>query len=647
MGWREWTVSGRRTIVDIDAEVTSFTSSGCGTWTTDLSPRVTPGTPFGDGMYLVGTEVATGRYRAASPSDACEWAVFPDVSGALGVDAWREEGRFAEGRWLTIADITERDLAFFSSGCGEWTADPSPVGTPVTSFGAGTFVVGSDVEPGRYFAESPSDQCTWALVARSFQVGGTRERGTRPIVDIEPSHLGFASTGCGTWSADPAARPRLGTTFGDGAFIVGVEIEPGRYHAANPSEECVWQRLHRFAGEIEGGPHDDHVAGHGVSFIPYVDIAPTDAGFVSTGCGTWSADLSPRISPGEPFGAGTYFVGSEIAPGRYRATEPTPECRWWRVSGFRGEYYDTGDVLFPKDLTDGGYARAGTAIAEIAATDTAFFSHGCGEWGTDFTPRMTPGEPFGAGTFLVGVEIQPGRYRAWPADATCHWRRLSGFSGFFSSQLGYESVDPRMGPAFVDIAPTDVGFSSRGCRAWSPYEAEFDWLRTSFDDGTYVVGASVAPGRYRADAPRWCLWERLGGFGGTEEDVLALVVSMVIPEQPAGATIVDIKATDAGFRTSRCGTWSMDLSPVIRPGQSFGDGWYIIGSEIAPGRYHATTPDSCRWKRLSGFGGADEDVIESSNVDTRAIVDIVASDTGLVSWGCGGWATTATATAER
>ncbi|MDD9204918.1 hypothetical protein PU560_00395, partial [Georgenia sp. 10Sc9-8] len=39
--------------------------------------------------------------------------------------------------------------------------------------------------------------------------------------------------------------------------------------------------------------------------------------------------------------------------------------------------------------------------------------------------------------------------------------------------------------------------------------------------GTHVVGTDVAPGTYRAPGGSSCYWERLSGFSGELDDVLA------------------------------------------------------------------------------------------------------------------------------
>ena len=107
--------------------------------------------------------------------------------------------------------------------------------------------------------------------------------------------------------------------------------------------------------------------------------------------------------PGEPFGDGTYLVGHEIPPGRYRASPGDWECSWQRLSGFGMVDY------LPVNISGATFSYT---IVDIAATDLAFRSNNCGTWSSDLTPLVTPGEPFGGGTFLVGPEVAPGRYRA-------------------------------------------------------------------------------------------------------------------------------------------------------------------------------------------------------------------------------------------
>jgi hypothetical protein len=74
--------------------------------------------------------------------------------------------------------------------------------------------------------------------------------------------------------------------------------------------------------------------------------------------------------------------------------------------------------------------------------------------------------------------------------------------------------------------------------------------RIAFADGTYRVGPDVAAGTYRSVATAdSCYWERLSGFGGTLDNIIANYFGN-------SPTIVTIAPTDVGFRSSNCGGWT-------------------------------------------------------------------------------------------
>lgn len=69
----------------------------------------------------------------------------------------------------------------------------------------------------------------------------------------------------------------------------------------------------------------------------------------------------------------------------------------------------------------------------------------------------------GDGIHVVGTTLPPGTYHA-PGSSGCYWARLSGFGG-----SGEEIIANHFGsgPVVVTIAPTDKGFRSSGCGAWT------------------------------------------------------------------------------------------------------------------------------------------------------------------------------------
>ena len=120
-----------------------------------------------------------------------------------------------------------------------------------------------------------------------------------------------------------------------------------------------------------------------------------------------------------------------------------------------------------------------------------------------------------------------------------------------------------------------------------------------------------------------------------------------MPAAPLGVvddlppSIVDIEPTDAGFYSYGCGGWTSDFAPLATPGEPFGAGAYLVGPEVAPGRYRSDSLGYCLWERLSGFGGRPGDVVQSVGIKGAdawpLVVAISPDDAGFRSWGCGEW----------
>jgi hypothetical protein len=74
------------------------------------------------------------------------------------------------------------------------------------------------------------------------------------------------------------------------------------------------------------------------------------------------------------------------------------------------------------------------------------------------------------------------------------------------------------------------------------------------------------------------------------------------------------------------------------PQTSFGNGTFIVGTDIQPGTYRTTGGSNCYYARLSGFGGTSGEIIANANTDgSGAIVTIEPSDVGFQSSGCNTW----------
>lgn len=81
--------------------------------------------------------------------------------------------------------------------------------------------------------------------------------------------------------------------------------------------------------------------------------------------------------------------------------------------------------------------------------------------------------------------------------------------------------------------------------------------KTTIDhDGTYAVGADIAPGIYSSAGPvgnGTCYWKRLGNPDGA-------LVDNALSKKPQ---VVQIDATDKSFKTSGCQPWQ--LTPDAKP----------------------------------------------------------------------------------
>ena len=79
-----------------------------------------------------------------------------------------------------------------------------------------------------------------------------------------------------------AEVPGPSASFGDGVHLVGADIQPGTYKAANPGGGCYWARLKDTSGEFSSIIANDFTNNQTM-----VTISKSDAAFESTRCGDW------------------------------------------------------------------------------------------------------------------------------------------------------------------------------------------------------------------------------------------------------------------------------------------------------------------------------------------------------------------------
>lgn len=173
------------------------------------------------------------------------------------------------------------------------TTAPPPTTTTLPPFTDGTRPVGTgagQVQPGRYVAPTGTGStCTWQRL--SAQSGpnnvlgeGEVDGAGQAVVDIVATDKFFTSTGCGTWTGFVAPEQQL-TSIGSGQYVVGAagtgEIAADAWRTQGGAD-CTWFRLKAFTGD------PDDVIAQGTADSPAtVQLAATDAGFSSSGCGGW------------------------------------------------------------------------------------------------------------------------------------------------------------------------------------------------------------------------------------------------------------------------------------------------------------------------------------------------------------------------
>ena len=156
----------------------------------------------------------------------------------------------------------------------------------------------------------------------------------------------------------------------------------------------------------------------------------------------------------------------------------------------------------------------------------------------------------------------------------------------------------------------------------------------AFGDGIQEVGVDIPPGIYETgvlgedDLFDGCYWERLAGFSGEFDEIIA-------NENATVHAMVDIMGTDVGFN-SDCGGWYV-VEPLEEPLTTIPPGMWAVSVHIAAGQYGAPGGDSCYWERLSGLSGELDDIIANDLPTGAAIVEIAASDVAFSSSGCGEW----------
>ena len=164
---------------------------------------IAPRTTFGPGQYRVTADIPAGRYYS-DPANGCH---FQRVRGFGGTQAEVIADTiidFDAGQW--IVDLLPSDGGFVTdANCGQWF--PTPRRGLTQTITPGMWIIGAQITPGTYRAESSTAGCYWqrlssftgavdAIIASAF----VSSSGVQ-LVTISNTDAGFSATAeCGTWT---------------------------------------------------------------------------------------------------------------------------------------------------------------------------------------------------------------------------------------------------------------------------------------------------------------------------------------------------------------------------------------------------------------------------------------------------------------
>ena len=153
----------------------------------------------------------------------------------------------------------------------------------------------------------------------------------------------------------------LTTSKGDGFYLVGIDIMPGRWESTSTRDGCYWAKYDR-DNELLG----NHFGVGGGT----VTVLEDDFQVEFDGCGEFEyvEGVVPQLASDayEPKESGFYTVGIEIAPGLWRSTGTGNSCYYAKLDEFQ-------------DINDNHFGNSGVTI-NIFESDYEVEFTDCGTW---------------------------------------------------------------------------------------------------------------------------------------------------------------------------------------------------------------------------------------------------------------------------
>ena len=170
-----------------------------------------------------------------------------------------------------------------------------------------------------------------------------------------------------TWTPDYAqtatieAFGELTSPKGNGFYLVGTDIAPGKWESTGTRTQCYWARY---------DSAQETLANHYGLAGCTITIRSTDHQVELNDCGIWyyveGAERPLADDATEPKGNGFYTVGVEIAPGQWKSTGTGDGCYWARLDAYQ-------------DTLDNHYGMSGGTMT-IWASDYEVEFNDCGTW---------------------------------------------------------------------------------------------------------------------------------------------------------------------------------------------------------------------------------------------------------------------------
>jgi hypothetical protein len=238
------------------------------------------------GTHLVGSDIDPGIFVGQAGDnmlDSCYWARLSGLSGSMDELIANDN---AVG--LFYVEVLEGDEAF-ETACEVAPIDQIPSrDSYLTSFPAGTYLVGRDISPGTYVGEAGTDMldsCYWARLGgvsgdMAELLGNDNALGLF-YVEVLESDYAFRAACDMTIIEEIPARDEFLTSLEPGTYIIGRDIEAGRYRGEAGSDfldSCYWSRLSGVSGEMNELLANDNATGQ-----YFIEVSTTDYA-LSTNC---------------------------------------------------------------------------------------------------------------------------------------------------------------------------------------------------------------------------------------------------------------------------------------------------------------------------------------------------------------------------